>query len=135
MASFNTTLGYTTQNNEWEILTDKELAKHDLLMVLYTRKGECDWDPNFGTTIQDQIFQLKDSEVKNTIIDELKQIIDNSPFVALQDITTEELEKGWIFNLVISYMGEVPEEWKIPITEETVKEFKSTGQFPLIEEQ
>ena len=54
--------------------------------------------------------------------------------VQLPDITTEELDKGWIFNLVVSYMGEVPEEWQIPITEETVKEYKSTGKFSLIEE-
>ena len=127
--------GYTTQNNQFEVLTDKDLVKHDLMMEIYSEKGSMDWDPNFGTTIQDQIFQLKNDEVKNTIIDELKQVVDNSPFLALQDITTEELDKGWIFNLVVSYMGEVPEEWQIPITEETVKEFKSTGKFPLIEEQ
>ena len=126
--------GYTTQNNQFEVLTDKDLVKHDLMMEIYSEKGSIDWDPNFGTTIQDQIFQLKNDEVKNTIIDELKHVVDNSPFLALQDITTEELDKGWIFNLVVSYMGEVPEEWQIPITEETVKEFKSTGKFPLIEE-
>jgi len=123
--------GYTTQNGSFEILTDKDIVKHDLLMEIYTCKGDCDWDPNFGTTIQDQIFQYKTDEVKNTIIDELKQVVDNSAFLALQDITTEELEKGWIFNLVVSYMGEVPEEWQVPITEESVKEFKSTGRFPL----
>ena len=126
--------GYTTQNGEFEVLTDKDLVKHDLIMEIYSEKGSMDWDPNFGTTIQDQIFQLKNDEVKNIIIDELKQVVDNSPFLALQDITTEELDKGWIFNLVVSYMGEVPEEWQIPITEETVKEYKSTGKFPLIEE-
>ena len=126
--------GYTTQNGEFEVLTDKDLVKHDLMMEIYSEKGSMDWDPNFGTTIQDQIFQLKNDEVKNIIIDELKQVVDNSPFLALQDITTEELDKGWIFSLVVSYMGEVPEEWQIPITEETVKEYKSTGKFPLIEE-
>ena len=126
--------GYTTQYGKFQVLTDKDLVKHDLLMEIYTSKGDCDWDPNFGTTIQDQIFQLKNDEVKNTIIDELKQVVDNSPFLALQDISTEEIDKGWVFVLVVSYMGEVPEEWQIPITEETVKEYKSTGKFPLIEE-
>lgn len=126
--------GYTTQNGEFEILTDKDIVKHDLMMEIYTSKGDCDWDPNFGTTIQDQIFQLKNDEVKNCILDELKQVVDNSAFLTLQDISTEDLEKGWMFNLTVSYMGEVPEEWQIPITEETVKEFKSTGKFPLIED-
>ena len=64
MAYFNTTLGYTTQNGEWEILTDKELAKHDLLMLLHTRKGECDWDPSLGTTILDKMFRPKTEALK-----------------------------------------------------------------------
>ena len=86
--------GYTTQYGKFQVITDKDLVKHDLLMEIYTSKGDCDWDPNFGTTIQDQIFQLKNDEVKNTIIDELKQVVDNSPFLALQDISTEEIDKG-----------------------------------------
>lgn len=126
--------GYTTQNGKFEILTDKDIVKHDLLMEIYTHKGDCDWNPQLGTTIDDQIFQYKTDEVKNVIIDELRQVVDNSPFLSLQDIDTQELDKGWIFNLIVSYMGNPPEEWVIPITEESVKEFKSTGRFPLIEE-
>lgn len=126
--------GYTTQNGKFEVLTDREIVKHDLMMEIYTEKGSLDWDPNFGTTIQDQIFQLKNNDTKNIILDDIKQVIDNSPFLALQDINTQEIDKGWIFSVVVSYMGEVPEEWMIPITEESVKEFKSTGRFPLIEE-
>ncbi len=126
--------GYTTQNGKFEVLTDREIVKHDLMMEIYTEKGSLDWDPNFGTTIQDQIFQLKNNDTKNIIIDDIKQVIDNSPFLALQDINTQEVDKGWIFSVVVSYMGSVPREWQIPITEESVKEFKSTGRFPLIEE-
>ena len=102
--------GYTTINNKFETLTDKDIVKHDLLMEIYTHKGDCDWNPELGTTIQDQVFQMKTDEVKDIIIDELKRVVDNSPFLALQDITTEELEKGWIFNLIVSYMGNPPEE-------------------------
>lgn len=127
--------GYTTINNKFETLTDKDIVKHDLLMEIYTHKGDCDWNPNLGTTIQDQIFQLKTDEVKNVIIDELKQVVDNSPFLSLQDITTEDIEKGWIFNLIVSYMGNPPEEWTLPITEESMKDFISNGTFPLIEEE
>ena len=27
--------GYTTQNGEFEVLTDKDLVKHDLMMEIY----------------------------------------------------------------------------------------------------
>ena len=36
-----TITGYTTINDEWGILIDKDLAKHDLLLRIYTTKGEC----------------------------------------------------------------------------------------------
>lgn len=102
--AFNTTLGYTTINNEWEVLTDKELAKHDLLMVLYTRKGECDWNPEFGTTILDKMFQPKTEQLRLDIIDELTTIFDNDPRLSLNNIDTEPLDKGWIFYCEISYL-------------------------------
>lgn len=128
--AFNTTLGYTTINNEWEVLTDKELAKHDLLMVLYTRKGECDWNPEFGTTILDKMFQPKTEQLRLDIIDELTIIFDNDPRLSLNNIDTEPLDKGWIFYCEISYLNGVPEEWEITITEEGIST-PSTGVYPL----
>lgn len=128
--AFNTTLGYTTINNEWEVLTDKELAKHDLLMVLYTRKGECDWNPEFGTTILDKMFQPKTEQLRLDIIDELTTIFDNDPRLSLNNIDTEPLDKGWIFYCEISYLNGVPEEWEITITEEGIST-PSTGVYPL----
>lgn len=124
--------GYTTQNNKWEVLQDKELVKHDLMMEIYTSKGECDWNPTFGSTILDQIFQYKNSITKSIIMEELQQIVNNNPFLELQDITAEDLDKGWNFGIVVSYMGQVPEEWLIPITEETAKEYISNGTVPLV---
>ncbi len=124
--------GYTTQNNKWEVLQDKNLVKHDLMLEIYTNKGECDWNPSFGSTILDQIFQYKNATTKSIIMEELRHIIDNNPFLTLQDISVDDLEKGWNFNLSVSYMGEVPEMWVVPLTEETAKEYISNGTMPLI---
>lgn len=126
--------GYTTQNNKWERLVDKELIKHDLLMNLFIRKGECDWNPELGTTIDEKIFQIKTPEAKNDIIDEIKGVIDANTFISLQNIETQELDNGWIFNLTISYLDKEEEVWSLPITEDTVKGFLSTGVYPLNEE-
>ena len=60
--------GYTTINNKFEVLTDKEIVKHDLLMYIYTNKGDCDWNPNLGTSIMKKIFQLKNDELKLEIV-------------------------------------------------------------------
>lgn len=124
--------GYTTQNDKWEVLHDKELVKHDLLMEIYTHKGECDWNPSLGSTIIDQVFQYKNSATKGIIVEELQQIVNNNQFLTLQDISVTDLDKGWNFNLYVSYLGQVPEEWVIPLTEETAKTYLSTGSLPLI---
>jgi phage baseplate assembly protein W len=130
MGAFNTTLGYTTINNEWEILTDKELAKHDLLMVLYTRRGECDWDPNFGTSIMDKIFSPKTSALKADIIDEITKVFDDDPRLELNSINTSDLPNGWVFYCEISYLEGVPENWNFSITEEGIR-VESQGYYPL----
>lgn len=126
--------GYTTQNNKWERLVDKELIKHDLFMNLFIRKGECDWNPELGTTIDEKIFQIKTDDVKNDIIDEIRGVINNNNFISLQNIETVEIDNGWIFNIAISYLDKEEEIWSLPITENTVSEFLSTGVFPLKED-
>ena len=130
MGAFNTTLGYTTVNNEWDSLTDKELAKHDLLMVLYTRKGEYDWDPSFGTTIFDKIFMPKSEALKVDIIDEIKTVFNNEPRLTLNNIETSDLPNGWVFYCEISYLEGIPEEWNFSITEDGIR-VESTGNYPL----
>lgn len=124
--------GCTTLNNKWEILSDKDIAKHDLLMFIYTNRGDCDWDPSLGTTIQDQIFQIKTEVVKNNIIEDIEYAVDCNPYLTLENISADEIQNGWSFNVSIRFLNELPEEWSIPITEETVKEYISTGTFPLI---
>lgn len=128
--AFMTTLGYTTINNEWGSLTDKELAKHDLLMIMHTRKGECDWNPSFGTTILDKMFRPKTEQLRLDILEEISQVFDYDPRLQLNNINTEPLEKGWIFYCEISYLNGLPEEWNFSITEDGVKEL-STGSYPL----
>lgn len=128
--AFMTTLGYTTVNNEWGTLTDKELAKHDLLMIMHTRKGECDWNPSFGTTILDKMFRPKTEQLRLDILEEIHQVFDYDPRLQLNTINTEPLDKGWIFYCEISYMNGLPEEWNFSITEDGVKEL-STGSYPL----
>lgn len=98
------TLGYTTSNNKWESLTNKDLLKHDLLLRIYTHKGECDWDQSLGSTIIDKIFQVKTEQLRLDILSELQEIFENEPRINLIDIQTTSIEKGWIFTCLISYL-------------------------------
>lgn len=127
---FNTTLGYTTINNFWETLTNKELVKHDLLLNLYTRKGECDWNQSFGTSIMDKIFQPKTEQLRLDILTDIQNVFENEPRIKLVDIQTTSIDKGWIFNCIISYLNGTPESWQLNISEDSVKKF-SNGYYEL----
>lgn len=125
-----TNLGYTTVNNEWGILTDKELAKHDLLLNLYTTKGECDWNPEFGTTIQNKLFQPKTNAVKLDIQNEIEAVFEEDLRFTLLDLETEEIDKGWYFYCNVAYLDGTPEVWQLEISE-NVYDNQSTGVYPL----
>lgn len=130
---FVTNLGYTTINNKWEVLTNKELAKHDLLLHIYTKRGECDWNVDFGTTIFDKLFQPKTNEIKNLILDEIREIFDNDLRFTLYDIETQEVEDGWYFICSVAYLGGTPENWILDITKSAISQY-SKGYYPLNED-
>lgn len=126
--------GFSTLNDKFEVLIDKNIVKHDLLTEIYIEKGTCDWDLELGTGIQQKIFDYKNDSAKYDIIDDIKRVVEKSPFLELIDIKTTELDKGWNFEIFVSYLGEEVEQWDIPITEESVHEFISNGTYPLINE-
>lgn len=123
--------GYTTLNDKWEILRDKDIIKHDILMEIYTNKGDCDWNPEFGTTIQDKIFQYKTDTAKSEIIADIDNVINHYEYANLLNVSAEDIDGGWIFNLSISFFNDLPEGWSFPITEESMKEYISSGYIPL----
>jgi phage baseplate assembly protein W len=130
MAYIGTTLGYTTVNDSWETLTDKELAIHDLLMVLHTRRGECDWDPDFGASILDKMFRPKTDQLKIDIMNEISDAFNNDPRLTLNILNALDIDNGWIFYCEISYLDGIPENWSISVTKDEITAI-SNGTFPL----
>lgn len=131
MFTFDTTLGYTTKNREWEVLTDKELALHDVLMAFNTRKGECDWDPNFGSTIIDRMFTPKTETTKMAIVDEIKTIFDNEPRLSLYNIEAQDVDKGWDFYCEVGYLNGTPEVWVFNVEKDNGVKLLSNGSYPM----
>lgn len=123
-----TNLGYTTINNDWDYLTNKELAKHDILTNFNIDKGECDWDPDFGTNIHKKMFDKKVERNKEEIVNDITKVIEDDPRVQLESINTVEEEKGWTFYCSISYLGGVPEDWIFFVNR---KGKASIGYYPL----
>ncbi len=63
--------------------TGVELVKKDLLYHLFTRKGDRVMMPDFGTDIQDMVFEPNDPITQNRILGEINAVIDHDPRIEL----------------------------------------------------
>jgi len=61
------------------ILTDKDLARRDLLNHFYTRRGERVMQPEFGCIIWDLLFEPLDDYTKTLANEEVERIINSDP--------------------------------------------------------
>ncbi len=63
--------------------TGIELVKKDLLYHIFTRRGDRVMMPEFGTDIQDMVFEPNDPITQNRILSEIQAVIDHDPRVEL----------------------------------------------------
>lgn len=121
-------LGYTTQYNTWGYMTNKEIAKHDLLLNLNIDSGECDWDPTLGTSIKKKMFSKLTETNKNEIISEIQRVFNEDLRFDLVSLECSDVDKGWVFYCTVSYLGGTPEEWIFTVNREGKA---SIGSYPL----
>ena len=101
-------IGFSSRNDRFKILKNKELALDNLVTQLNVEKGECDWNPTYGSGTLSRIFSIKTETEKNEILADIKTAFSDNGFNVINgDIT--ELEKGWVFNFIIQY-GNYPQE-------------------------
>ena len=76
-----TYIGYSSigQLAESRILTDKDLAKRDLMNHFYTRRGERVVNPEFGSIIWEMLFEPMDSYTEQVVQDDVERIINSDP--------------------------------------------------------
>jgi len=63
--------------------TGAELIKQDLIYHLFTRRGERVMMPDFGTDLQDMVFEPNDPITQDRISSEIQAVIDHDPRVEL----------------------------------------------------
>lgn len=126
-------IGFSSRNDRFEILKNKELALDNLITQLNVEKGECDWKPNYGSGTISRIFTMKTETEKNEILADINSaFLDNGFNVINSDIT--ELEKGWVFNFIIQY-GNYPQEVLTLTGDKATKKIYSNGLYDLKEDQ
>lgn len=86
MATF---IGYSSVDRKFGNfrLEDVELAKRDLLNHFYTRKGERLGEPEFGSIIQDMVFEPLDERTVTLVEDDVSDVVANDPRWILNNLT------------------------------------------------
>tara|TARA_B100000900_G_scaffold363738_1_gene337960 strand:+ start:449 stop:832 length:384 start_codon:yes stop_codon:yes gene_type:complete len=118
MATF---IGYSTIDRRFGNFTlkDIELAKRDLLNHFYTRKGERLGEPEFGSIIQDLVFEPLDDRTVNAVEDDVRDVVANDPRWILNtlNITTGQHTIECILNLTYK-PDSTPDELYLKFTAE-----------------
>ena len=85
-------------------LYDIDLVKQDLINHFYIRKGEKLMIPDFGTVIWDLLFEQFTEEVKKLITEDVEQIINYDPRIAINGVIIDSTDMGIRIEADITYI-------------------------------
>lgn len=98
--------GFSTVNTSSEgfALYDLELIKQDLLNHFHTRRGERLMNPQFGTIIWDMLFEPMTEELKESIVNNVNEIINYDPRLVAQNVIVTTYESGIQIECILKYL-------------------------------
>lgn len=85
-------------------LYDIDLVKQDIINHFYIRKGEKLMNPDFGTVIWDLLFEPFTEEVKKYITEDVEQIINYDPRIAINSVSIDSTDMGIRIEADITYL-------------------------------
>lgn len=97
--------GFSTYNRLKKFkVTDFDLVRQDLFNHFSIRKGEKLMNPKFGTIIWDLLFEPLTEEIKTTISEDIQNIVNYDPRVAVDNIVITEYDHGLQLELELRYI-------------------------------
>jgi phage baseplate assembly protein W len=98
--------GFSTVNTSSNgfVLYDLELIKQDLLNHFHTRRGERLMNPQFGTIIWDMLFEPMTEELKESIVNNVNEIINYDPRLVAQNVIVTTYESGIQIECILKYL-------------------------------
>ena len=100
-----TYFGFSTYNRIRKFnLTDFELVKQDLFNHFSIRKGEKLMNPKFGTIIWDLLFEPLTEEVRDLIVEDIKNVVNYDPRLQADDVVITEYDHGIQVELELRYV-------------------------------
>lgn len=98
--------GFSTlnPNSKEYALYDFELVKQDIINHFHIRQGEKLSDPEFGTIIWDLLWEPFTDDVRDAILDNVTQICNYDPRVAVTQILVDSYENGIEISCFLTFL-------------------------------
>lgn len=85
-------------------LYDIELVKRDLLNAFMTRRGERVMNPTFGSIVWNLLFEPFTEGIRQQVISDVQNIINQEPRVQLVDLRVTQTDQGIEVECMLNYV-------------------------------
>jgi len=82
---------------------DIECIRQDIINQFSTRKGERVMDPTSGTIIWDAIFEPMTEDLKISISEDIRALLNKEPRVTVEAVKVDEYESGILLEITVRY--------------------------------
>ena len=91
-------------SNNSHVLYDIQLIKQDIINHFHIRQGEKLENPEFGTIIWDAIYEPLTEGLKETIANNVTEIVNSDPRVVADSILIDSYESGIVIDCTLTYL-------------------------------
>lgn len=85
-------------------LADAELIKQDLINHFSIKKGQKLMNPNFGSIVWNMLFEPITEDVKATIVEDVKRIVNYDPRIRIDEVLINELDYGIQIQIDLTFL-------------------------------
>jgi phage baseplate assembly protein W len=100
-------IGYTTEGTA-RILYDINTSIQGVLNWFNTPYGSLDWNPTYGSIVQNLLFETKNVTTENLLKADVQKGFATDPRLKLTNLTMYQLTNGYSVNCEVSYLGGNP---------------------------
>ena len=87
----------------WATTTDQELIKESIYVLLNTRKGEMPMSPDFGTSMDSNLFDAVDVSMQAILCQQIQNDINTwEPRVVVNSVSAYSYEHVRLFNISVT---------------------------------
>lgn len=84
----------------WTTATDQELIAENIYVLLNTRKGEMPMSPDFGTSMDDNLFDAVNASVQAILCQQIQNDLQKwEPRVTVNSVSAYSIENVRLFNV------------------------------------